>query len=173
MAKYSNQEIISQIQNGQQEILFYLTKGLFPFYRKWLRRKGLPDVETPALFTRVLVFVCREIRVNHMSVHVDFEAFLQGALLEELKKHKAAQTGSKVSVEDKMEESEHSAVGQCLNILDEQARQLLVARYYYRQNFEQIAAGFEFSNPVIAQFEITKAMNRLEGMVSYRLNTSN
>ena len=58
----------------------------------------------------------------------------------------------------------------CVAIQDDDTRKLLFARYAERLSFEQIAVRFAYSNPVIAQFEINKAMNRLEDIVRIQLN---
>ena len=62
MARYSNEEIVSALINGQEDILFYLNRKYFETARRWLRRKGTPDAQTPEIFTTVLVNVYREIQ---------------------------------------------------------------------------------------------------------------
>jgi len=49
-------------------------------------------------------------------------------------------------------------------------RNLITARYAERLSFEKIAQRFDYSNPVIAQHELKKAMSQLEGIVKLRLN---
>ena len=71
-----------------------------------------------------------------------------------------------------MLEQQTAVASQCVSILDEQARNLLHACYAERKSFEDIATKFEFSNAVIAQHEVNKAMNMLEGIVKLRLNIS-
>ena len=54
MSRYTNPEIISDIQNGKEEVLFYVSRKFFQPARRWLRRKGVPDDKTPEIFVTVL-----------------------------------------------------------------------------------------------------------------------
>ena len=72
MAKYSNEEIISAIINGQEDVLFYLNRKYFETARRWLRRKGILDSKTPEIFSTILVRVYREIQQSRISEEIAF-----------------------------------------------------------------------------------------------------
>ena len=68
-------------------------------------------------------------------------------------------------------EIERDAAASCFTILDEQSKKLLSARYTEKLTFEEIAVRFEFSNPVIAEFEVHKSLNQFRQIAQARLNT--
>ncbi len=170
MSRYTNPEIISDIQNGKEEVLFYISRKFFQPARRWLRRKGVPDEKTPQIFVTVLLQLFREIQQQHLSIHVDFESYLFNSLEEFFKQEKAKKKNQRYQQEFEFSDQQKKAVSMCVAIQDEEIRKLLFSRYAERLSFEQIAVRFNFSNPVIAQFEINKAMNRLEDIVRIQLN---
>ncbi len=170
MSRYSNPEIISDIQNGKEEVLFYICRKFFQPARRWLRRKGVPDDKTPQIFISVLLQIFREIQQQHLSVHVDFESYLYNSLEEFFKEEKLKSKQSRYRIGPVYSDNQKEAVALCVEIQEDDTRKLLFSRYAEKLSFEQIAVRFEYSNPVIAQYEVNKAIIRLEGMVRIRLN---
>ena len=166
MARYSNQQIFNTILNGEEEILFYLTKKYFDSSRRWLRRNGCMDSDTPVIFSKVLINVYDEIQQNNISPNVDFEIFFFNSLREFFKKTKSEINHDQESIIS----TEGEIVSSCFLILDESYRRILSARYSEKLTFEQIAVRFNFSNPVIAQFEFNKAFLQFEKISKARLN---
>lgn len=166
----SNQELITSLQNGQEETLFYLNKKYFQTSRRWLRRKGVPDSSTPQVFSKVLVRIYRLIQHKRILPTVEFEPFLFNTMSDFLEnsgedfRRKKNQSISESSDRDK------TIVASCFGILDENFRNLLSARYVSKMSYEEIAARFEFGNPVIAQFEVEKALNQFRTIAIARLN---
>lgn len=165
MARYSNQQIFNHILNGEEEILFYLTKKYYNSSRRWLHRNGCIDSDTPAIFSKVLINVYDDIQRNNISQNVDFEIFFYNSLREFFKNIKSENN-------HEPESSEKEIVSSCFLILDEFYRKILSARYSEKLSFEQIAVRFKFSNPVIAQFEFNKAFSQYEKISKARLNIS-
>jgi hypothetical protein len=90
------------------------------------------------------------------------------ALYEEVRSLKdAKETEKKYPVK----ESEEVAA-RCVSILDESAQKLLFARVADKLSYERIKEEFQFSNAVIAQYEVTKSFDQLEGIVKLRMNLS-
>ncbi|MBK6838575.1 MAG: sigma-70 family RNA polymerase sigma factor [Bacteroidetes bacterium] len=172
MARYSNEEIVSALINGQEDILFYLNRKYFETARRWLRRKGTPDAQTPEIFTTVLVNVYREIQHSRISPNIPFEPYLFNALQEFLREEKMLRKENKFSLSPVFSDQQRDIVAGCVNLMEVDNRRLLAARYAENLSYEQIAVRFEYSNPVIAQFEVNKAMNQLEGIARARLNIS-
>lgn len=167
--RQKNSDIIAAIQNGEEEVLFSLTRKYYQSARRWLRQKGIRDSDTPLVFSRVLLQVFQEIKLHPGSSNIDFESFLFNALKNYSGELKAER---KLKLDKNESPQELKAAIGCYSILDEQARQLLSARYTDNLTFEQIAARFNFSNPVIAQFEVNKAYLQLAHIVNIRLNPS-
>ena len=172
MAKYSNEEIISAIINGQEDVLFYLNRKYFETARRWLRRKGIQDSKTPEMFSSVLVRVYREIQQSRISANMPFEPYLFNALKEHLREEKILRKEIKLLLNPAYTDHQKEIVSDCVSIMDTDSRRLLAARYAEKLSYEQIAARYEYSNPVIAQFEVNKAMTQLEGIARARLNIS-
>ncbi|MBP6334577.1 MAG: hypothetical protein KA444_03820 [Bacteroidia bacterium] len=170
MARYSNPEIISDIQNGKEEVLFYVSQKFFQPARRWLRRKGVPDDKTPQIFISVLVTLFREIQQQHLSIHIDFESYLFNSLEEFFKQEKTKSKHSRYIQSTVYSDSQKEAVAKCVEIQDDDDRKILFSRYAEKLSFEQIAVRFNYSNPVIAEFEVNKAINRLDAIVRIRLN---
>ena len=168
MNRYSNQELIGAILNGEEDILFYVAKKFFHSSRRWLIRNGCRDSETPAIFSRVVVNVCREIQQNKLSSNVDFEYFFNNSLHDYFKNNK----DYKKSEQDLFLSKEKDVISSCFSILDDSSRKILAARYAEKLSFEQISSRFNFSNPVIAQFECNKAFNQFEKITRVRLNVA-
>jgi DNA-directed RNA polymerase specialized sigma24 family protein len=170
MPRYSNPEIISAIHNGNEEVLFYVSRKFFQPARRWLRRKGVPDEKTPEIFISILLKVFREIQQQRLSVHIDFESFLFNSLDDHFRQEKTKGRDERFKTESSFSDENKEIVAQCVSILDEENRKLLFSRYAEKLSFEQIAVRFNYSNPVIAQFEVNKAMNRLEAISRIQLN---
>ena len=85
-----NEEVITSIRNGNEETLFKLSKKYFQTSRRWLRRNGISDSATPAIFAKVLVKVFRDIQQNRLSTHVDMDKYIFNMLNEHLNKEKEA-----------------------------------------------------------------------------------
>ncbi len=168
----SNEEIINSIRNGKEEVLFTLSKKYFQSSRRWLRRKGISDSNTPAVFSKVLVKVLRDIQQNRLSTHVDLDKYIFNSLNEHLNKEKESRKFQRKTGIQPSSDIEREAVTSCFTILDEQSKKILSARYTEKLSFEEIAARFEFSNPVIAEFEVHKALNQFQQISLARLDTS-
>ena len=168
MASFTNQQVIQSIKNGEDEILFYLTKKYFNSSRRWLRRRGFRDSETPAIFGRVMVNVFGEIQRNNISTNVDFEQFFTNSIREYSKILKTENPKER----ELNTSEEKEIIRACFSILDETSRKILAARYSEKLTFEQIAARMDFSNPVIAQFEFNKAFSQFEKISRARLNVA-
>ncbi len=164
MSRLSNQQIITSIQNGDETVLFYLSKRYFEAARKLLRRRGYRNKDTPKVFGKILIDVCREIQRNKISPNVDFEHFLFNSIRDHLTDTDA------VKAEANFLPGEKEIIISCFSIVDEQSRKILTARYCENLSFELIAARLEFSNPVIAHFEFNKAFAVFENIVRARLN---
>lgn len=167
----SNEELITSIRNGKEESLFALSKRFFQSSRRWLRRKGISDSATPAIFAKVLVKMFRDIQQNRLSSHVDLDKYIFNMLNEHLSKEKESRKFKQQKAILPSSEIEREVVASCFTILDEQSKKLLSARYTEKLTFEEIAVRFDFSNPVIAEFEIHKALNQFRQISQARLNT--
>jgi hypothetical protein len=132
-----------------------------------LRRKGFRDSHTPQLFAEILVKVMKEIQQSKIPATIDFEKYLFNSI-REFASVKAVETvNSNLIKEDK------DIAADCFSILDTYTKSILSARYSDRQTFEQIAVRFEYSNPVIAEFECNKAFQLFENIVKARLAVGN
>ncbi|REJ82446.1 MAG: hypothetical protein DWQ44_12385 [Bacteroidetes bacterium] len=157
MKRKSNQDIFSSVQNGETEILFYLCDRYFSHARKWLRRNGMPDESTPEFFVDLMLDLLEEIRMQNMSSNVEFESLFYNTLKNSFENRK----GKGVESPEYSDDIFNKIAATCISNSDENTRDLLNSRYALNLSFEQIASRFDFSNPVIAQFEVNKAMNRL------------
>lgn len=166
-----NEELISSIRNGNEETLFKLSKKYFQSSRRWLRRNGISDSATPAIFAQVLVKVFRDIQQNKLSSHVDLDKYIFNVLNEHLNKEKESRKFQRKNGIQPSTDIERDAVSSCFSILDNQSKKLLSSRYTEKLSFEEIASRFEFSNPVIAEFEVHKALNQFRQIAHARLNT--
>ena len=168
MPQFTNKEIISSIQNDDEQVLLYLSKKYFESSRRAIRRAGFPDSSTPEIFSSTLVKTCREIQHNRLTGNVDFEQFYYNVLNEEISLLKEAGIGEiNMPVDKDVKVSAH-----CFSVLDDAARKIIAARFVEKLSFEQIASRFNFSNPVIAQFEFNKAYRQFETIVRARFNKS-
>jgi len=168
MATYSNQQLNTAIMNGDEEILFYLSRKYYQSARRWLRRNGCPDKETPAVFGNVIISVTRELQQSKISANLDFEQYFFNSLREYYKNGTPDKNHKQVNhVSDELE-----IVASCFSILDESARKILAARYAEKLSFEEIAVRYNFSNPVIAQFEVNRAFSQYENVSKARLNVT-
>lgn len=169
MGRLRNSEVISAIQNGNEEILFSLSRLYFQSARRWLRQRGVADSDTPSVFSTVLLTVFREIKSHPGSSNIDFESFFFKAIKNFSGELKAVR---KLKLNDGESPEDFKIATTCFSILGQEAQKLLIARYSDNLSFEQIAVRFDFSNPVIAQFEVNKAYTQLSHIVQIRLNPS-
>jgi hypothetical protein len=169
MPAYLNKELIDLIRNGTDEFLFYLTDKYYQSARRLLRRSGCPDKETPIIFSRVIVSACHELQQSKLSTVFDFEQYFYTSLIDYYKNNNSQKN---LNV-DLIHSHEKEVAVACFSILDELKQKLLAARYSGKLSFEQIAVKFNFSNPVIAQFEVNRAFLQYENVVKARLNWFN
>ena len=168
----NNEEMISSIKKGDEKVLSVLTKKFFQSSRKQLRQKGIKDSETPAAFAQILVNLYREIQQSNLSIHLDLEKYLFASINQFLEKEKQRSRKTSSQYILPSTETEKEAVAACYSILDDNTRKLLSRRYCEKLSFEEIAARFDYSNPVIAQFEVNKALLQLQKVSMARLNIS-
>ena len=165
MKRYPGRDILTEINNGNEEVLVYLARKYFTTARRILRMRGFRDEHTPHIFADVLAKVYSDLR-HQKREHLDFESYFLG-LLKSVPKNKLAE--DKNVAPDQVNEAGH-IVSQCVAIMEDDAQQLLFARVTEKLNYEQMKDRFQFSNAVIAQYEFDKAFNQLEGIVRLRLN---
>lgn len=170
MKRFSKKELSTEINNGNKEVLVYLSRKYFSGVRRLLRLRGIPDEETPAVFSDVLAATFAGLRRKN-AVHLDFESYFMNALQSEVRRRKEI-SKKNVPVEPLFSEPVE-IVAQCISILPDVSRQLLFARVAEKRSFEQIAEVFNFSNAVIAEYEIDKALTLLEGIVRLRFAIPN
>lgn len=168
MARFTHKEILNGLRSGSKEVLSHLTKRYYQSSRRWLRTKGIRDADTPAFFAGALLRFLREAQQRNLPEQTVPSEQLFVHLKNQLKEHRMVQpTVAGMSPQEEQQE----IVAHCFSILDESARELLMAHYADRLNFEQLASRFQLSNPVIAEFEVDKAMKQLEHIVRARLLT--
>ncbi len=168
MKRYSKREILSEITNGNEEILVYLSRKYFSVARRVLRIRGFRDERTPEIFSEVLASAYSNLQ-NLKVDHIDFEKYFLDSLNEEIKSRKEER---KKNVMRDLANQPAEVASQCVSIMDEQAQKLLYARVSEKLSYEKIAEKFQFSNAVIAQYEVNKAFNQVEGIVKLRMNIS-
>jgi len=165
--RYSKSEIIPEITNGNREVLVYLARKYFPSARRLLRIRGFRDEQTPGIFSDVLISVFLKLQ-QQQDEYLDFEPYLLRALNDHIKFLREEVINKKSNEEVRPAE----IVSQCVSIMDEQSQQLLFSRVSGKMSYESIKEKFQFSNSVIAQYEVNKAFGQLEGIVKLRLNFS-
>jgi hypothetical protein len=165
----TGKRILSEIKDGNDNAVERAAKSYFPVARKLLRMKGVRDDQTPHFFANSFVRILSELRKNKISEHSDFSSLLNNYLIREAA---AAKTSPVSGTGVNMETIQTDVVAQCTAILDDDSRKLLFLRFAERKSYEEIAVIFNFSNPVIAQFETEKAYRQLEGIVKVRFNMS-
>ncbi len=170
MSRYNNKQLITEIQNGNEEVLVYLAKKYFQTARRTLRVKGVKDSETPDVFSMVLIKTWLNILHHKFPSSIEFETFLFNSLQEYVYETKEKKRNNQLRSEAVFPDQQKAVVAQCVSILDEGGRNLVHAYYAEQLSFEKIAERFNYSNAVIAQHEVYKAMNQLEGIVKLRLN---
>ena len=149
----------------------YLSSKYFQHAGRIMRMKGVKDSMTPGIFSTVLVKAWLNVKQHAFPSSIEFETFFFNSLqdyLAELKESKRNQ----LKPTDLFSIQQKEVVAQCVSILDENARNLVQAHYAEQMSFEKIALQFNYSNAVIAQHEVNKAMSQLEGIVKLRLNIS-
>jgi len=169
MSLTANKRLIAEFKVGNDEVISEAARKFFPSARKFLRMKGVRDELTPKVFADSLVTVLSEIRRNKVSELADFTGLLNTALGREAEALKSA---GRSAPEEIPEDTNAAVAAQCVAVLDAPSQQLLFLRYAERKSFEEIAAILNYSNPVIAQFEVDKAYRQLEGIVKVRFNMS-
>jgi hypothetical protein len=162
----SNQQNILAIKNGDEDVLLSLSKKYYPSTRRYLRRKGFSDKNTPYIFSDILVSVYREIQLSINSSHIEIEQLFFNSLNAFINNNKPQ------VINDHGISDEKIIVSSCFDILDESSKKLLAARYVENLNFEQIASRFNFSNPVIAQFEFERSFSQYENISRARMNVN-
>jgi DNA-directed RNA polymerase specialized sigma24 family protein len=172
MSLYNNKQLITEIQNGNEQVLVYLAKKYFHSARRVLRVKGIKDAQTPAIFSTVLIKAWMDILCHKFPSSIEFETFLFNSLEDHIKEIKEKKNRKILAADAIMAGEQAGIVAQCVSILDENATNLVQAHYAEQLSFEKIAQRFNYSNAVIAQHEVYKAMSQLEGIVKLRLNIS-
>lgn len=172
MSRYNNKQLITEIQNGNEDVLAYLAGKYFPHARRVLRIKGVKDSSTPGIFSTVLIKVWFNILHHKFSPSIEFETFFFNSLNEYVQELKDKKRKNKLKSDDLYSDQQKEVVAQCVSILDENARNLVYAHFAEHLSFEKIATRYQYSNAVIAQHEVHKAMSQLEGIVKLRLNIS-
>jgi len=173
MSRYTNKQLITEIQNGNEEVLVYLASKYFRASSRMLRLKGVKDSSTPGIFSTVLVKAWMDILHHKFPPSIEFETFFFNTLTEYIRELKVKKHTKRLHASDAFSVQQRDVVAQCVSILDENARNLVYACFADHLSYEGIAARFNYSNAVIAQHEVNKAMNQLEGIVKLRLNISN
>jgi len=164
--RFTEREVIPEINNGSREILVYLARKYFPSSRRLLRIRGFHDELTPGIFADVLANVYLKLQQQQFE-YVDFESYFMHALNDHIRTLKE-------NGKSPMLESDHpdEIASQCVSILDDQSQKLLFSRVSGKMSYERIKDKFQFSNAVIAQYEVNKALSQLEGIIKLRLNFS-
>jgi hypothetical protein len=170
MSRYNNKELIAGIKNGNEDVLVYLSGKYFQPARRMLRIKGIKDESTPEIFSTVLIKAWFNILHPKFPETVEFETFFFNLLDEHVLQSKATKRKNQVKPDDLFSGKQNEVAAKCVSILDENSRNLLHAHYAEHMSFEKIAVRFNYSNSVIAQHEVVKAMTQLEGIVKIRLN---
>ena len=160
-------EILTEINNGNAAVLVFISGKYFPTVRRMLRVSGIRDEQTPGIFADVLAKVYADLR-SRADNRIDFETYFMNAMNEEVKSLKNPEVAQGKYPAGESEE----VAARCVSILDEEAQKLLFARVADKLSYERIREEFQFSNAVIAQYEVTKAMDQLEGIVKLRMNIS-
>ena len=172
MSKLTNREIFSEIREGNEDMLIYLHERYFQQSRRWLRRQGFPDQQTPLVFSEVLVRLFREIQRKKIPGEVEFEPYFFNMLEEFTNEDKRLRKENKRRITATFTDAEKDIISQCTMILDDQVRKLLFARYVEHLSSEEIAARFGHKNPLFSQSEVDKAMLQLENISRIRLQIS-
>jgi len=162
--RYSKRDIIREINNDNREILVYLSRKYFPSVRRLLRVRGFHDELTPGIFSDVLAAAYLKLQQQH-NEYIDFEQFLIRMLNDHIKELKERNVPEESHADQSVDIASH-----CVSIMEEQSQQLLFCRIAAKRSYEHIKEKFQFSNAVIAQYEVNKAFNQLEGIVKLRLN---
>ena len=166
MALLTNSHIFEGILHDDTGIVSAAAKKYFPTSRKFLRMRGVRDGATPEAYARAFSGVISEIRAGRISELADFGSVLHQAMIREVVKIREGNGenmagGYSVSPD---------VVAQCLTVLDEDIQRLLMLRFAERKSYEEIATACNFSNPVIAEFEVERAYQQLRRMVNVRFN---
>lgn len=169
----SDDAVIRAIRNGSNDPLFEIARRYFSTARRLLRTRGVKDSETPRVFSGVLTRFARNIRQHKIAEQTDISTYLVNVLRQYAREDRAARKGRESRNLNEVLEEDRLVASRCITILDERSKALLFARYSELLNYEQIAARFQYSNPVIAQTEVEKAASLLERILSARLKQEN
>jgi ATP phosphoribosyltransferase len=166
MALLTNRQLLEGIRHDDSSVMAAAAKKYFPSCRKYLRMKGVRDAGTPEAYARAFAGVIAEVRAGRISELADFGSILHQAMLREVEKIREQAAGNlsgglAVSPD---------VVAQCVAVLDEDIQRLLMLRFAERKSYEEIALASNFSNPVIAEFEVERAYQQLQRMVNVRFN---
>ena len=172
MSRYSNKELITEIRNGNEDVLVYLAGKYFRHAGRIMRMKGIKDSSTPGIFSTVLVKVWLDVQHHTFPPSIEFETFFLNSLQDYITDLKEKKRDNQLKSTDLFSTQQKEVVAQCVSILDENAKNLVQAHYAEQLSFEKIAVRFNYSNAVIAQHEVNRAMSQLEGIVKLRLNIS-
>jgi DNA-directed RNA polymerase specialized sigma24 family protein len=169
----SDDTVIRTIRNGSNEPLFELARRYFSTARRLLRSRGVKDSETPRVFSGVLSAFARDIRREKIAPQTDISSYLLNVLRQYAREDRASRKGRDSRNITEVLEEDRLVAARCISVLDERSKALLFARYAEHLNYEQIAARFQYSNPVIAQTEVEKAASLMERILSARLRNDN
>jgi DNA-directed RNA polymerase specialized sigma24 family protein len=157
-----NSHLVQELRDSSADALGRLCKRYFQSSRRWLRRQGVKDSDTPGLFADIVLDLTRFIQEKKVTGPIDFEHLLRESTMDRLKRYKDLRRSA--SSNHPEDETVEAAV-RCFSALDESHQRLLEAHYVEGANFEEVARRFGFGNASIAEFEIDRAMNLLEGLV--------
>jgi hypothetical protein len=177
--RYTEKQVMAEIEEGNEDILTYLAHKYFPSSRKYLRRNGFRDKDTPAIFSEVLLETFVSLTGNSLALKplkntqsLSFREYFFNMLKEFADKRKKNRTTQ--SKNEEVEDinnilSKQQTAAKCVEVLDGDYQKLLYARVVKKMRYEKIAQLFNYSNAVIAQYEFNKACNQLQAVIDARL----
>ncbi|MFM7216497.1 MAG: hypothetical protein ACKO1U_00610 [Bacteroidota bacterium] len=169
MSLTDNSSLIQGLRASSNEALDRFTKRYFQSTRRWMRRQGVRDSDTPRLFADMLVGIIRFLQVKKVSGPMDLELLMRECIRENVKGYKGRNKAKEITIAP---DGISVTAARCFSALDEQAQQLLEAYYVQGFKFEEIADRFGFGNAAIAEFEIDRAMELLENLVNVSVGKS-
>ncbi|MEO0310579.1 MAG: hypothetical protein RIQ89_236 [Bacteroidota bacterium] len=146
---------IKAIKELEPSGLSQLARKQFPYIRKWLRNKGVKDQHTLRIFGDAFSNAVIEIKKGKINDHTDFNSYLLNLVSEALANFKHELKTPTLA------EQQQIQIDKCIHLLDDYQISLLTERFVLNKSYEAIAAAKEFSNPVIAEHEVTKAFHHL------------
>jgi len=166
MALLTNKQLLEGIRHDDTAVVKAVAKKYFPSSRNFLRMKGVRDAGTPEAYARAFAGVIAEVRAGRISELAEFSSVLHQALLREVERIRESMAGGDAAGFVVSPD----VVAQCVAVLDEDIQRLLMLRFAERKTYEEIALACNFSNPVIAEFEVERAYQQLQRMVNVRFN---